>query len=325
MAKTKKTEQKELKNLLSAKRISALDYETSFFAFIFIIYAPYLGKKTDTKPKGLRMKNLAYLLEEITKGYKKLTADISTSYKKVKKQKNNKVRIMYIPDEKIKTVQKHINKILQMRLPKPVYLHTGYKKCKILNVVKEHKNSRNAVVLDIKNYYGSVPAERVFNFLTKTCQLNIDVAKSIFKFITYRNTIPIGILTSSLVSFWSCKDVFDEIYDYCVNSGYNMTLYADDIIISGDIKNPNKLISLVQKTISKAGLNLNHRKIRIYGKNKRIMNVHVNSKGRLSVDYKLRRSINYLKAKPILSEQEKLVLQGKLNYARQVMNIMREH
>lgn len=34
MAKTKKTEQKELKNLLSGKRISALDYETSFFAFI---------------------------------------------------------------------------------------------------------------------------------------------------------------------------------------------------------------------------------------------------------------------------------------------------
>ena len=48
------------------------------------------------------------------------------------------------------------------------------------------------------------------------------------------------------------------------------------------------------------------------------MNIHINSKGRLSVDYKLRRSINYLKAKPILSEQEKLVLQGKLNYARQI-------
>ncbi len=266
------------------------------------------------------MKNLAYLLEEITKGYKNLAADISTSYKQVKKRKNNKVRIMYIPDEKIKTVQKHINKILQIRLPKPVYLHTGYKKCKILNVVKEHKMSSLIIVLDIKNFYGSVPTERVFNFLTQICQLNIDVAKSIFKFITYRNTIPIGISTSSLVSFWACKDVFDEIYDYCVNSEYNMTLYADDIIISGDIKNPNKLISLVQKTISKAGLSLNHRKIRIYGKNKRIMNIHVNSKGKLSINYNLRRSISELKAKQKLSEQEKMILQGKLNYVRQVMN-----
>lgn len=281
---------------------------------------PLSLEKKDTKPKGLRMKNLAYLLEEITKGYKNLTADISTSYKQVKKRKNNKVRIMYIPDEKIKTVQKHINKILQMRLPKPVYLHTGYKKCKILNVVKEHKMASLIIVLDIKNFYGSVPTERVFNFLTQICQLNIDVAKSIFKFITYRNTIPIGISTSSLVSFWACKDVFDEIYNYCVNSGYNMTLYADDIIISGDIKNPNKLISLVQKTISKAGLSLNHRKIRIYGKNKRIMNVHVNAKGKLSINYNLRRSISELKAKQKLSEQENMILQGKLNYVRQVMN-----
>lgn len=285
-----------------------------------IRYAPLPWKKKDTKRKGLKMKNLAYLLEEITKGYKNLAADISTSYKQVKKRKNNKVRIMYIPDEKIKTVQKHINKILQIRLPKPVYLHTGYKKCKILNVVKEHKMSSLIIVLDIKNFYGSVPTERVFNFLTQICQLNIDVAKSIFKFITYRNTIPIGISTSSLVSFWACKDVFDEIYDYCVNSEYNMTLYADDIIISGDIKNPNKLISLVQKTISKAGLSLNHRKIRIYGKNKRIMNIHVNSKGKLSINYNLRRSISELKAKQKLSEQEKMILQGKLNYVRQVMN-----
>ena len=97
-----------------------------------------------------------------------------------------------------------------------------------------------------------------------------------------------------------------------------MTLYADDMVISGNIQNPVTVISTVQKELLKAGLKLNYRKIRIYGKRKRIMNIHINSKGRLSVDYKLRRSINYLKAKPILSEQEKLVLQGKLNYARQI-------
>ena len=264
------------------------------------------------------MQIFQYKLQGIAIMFENLTENIAIHYKSAIQKTQGKKRVFHKPDEELKTVQKMINKVFQLYLPRADYLYTGYKKCRVIDLINVHKNSRNAVVLDVKNFYGSVSKERVFKFLTDICQLNKNTAEIILKLITYKDTLPLGVPTSNIVSFWACKSVFDKIYNYCQDLGYNMTLYADDMVISGNIQNPVTVISTVQKELLKAGLKLNYRKIRIYGKRKRIMNIHINSKGRLSVDYKLRRSINYLKAKPILSEQEKLVLQGKLNYARQI-------
>ena len=90
--------------------------------------------------------------------------------------------------------------------------------------------------MDVKNFYGSVSKERVFKFLTDVCQLNKNTAEIILKLITYKDTLPLGVPTSNIVSFWACKSVFDKIYNYCQDLGYNMTLYADDMVISGNIK-----------------------------------------------------------------------------------------
>lgn len=263
------------------------------------------------------MKQLSSRLEAVAKGCINLTDNISSHYTPTVIRKNGKIRILHIPDEKMKKVQQNINKIFQSNLPKPAYIHMGYKNCKVLNVIKAHQNSRKIIVLDVKNFYGSVSTEKVFSFLTSVCGLNNDTASIILKLVTYKNVLPIGIPTSNIVSFWACKDVFDEIHDYCANLGYNMTLYADDIVISGDIKNPPQIISKVQKIISKAGFTLNYRKMKIYGKKKRIMNVHINPKGRLSISYALRRSINELKRKTTLTKSEELILRGKLQYSRQ--------
>ena len=106
--------------------------------------------------------------------------------------------------------------------------------------------------------------------------------------------------------------------NYCKDLGYNITIYADDIVISGNIINPPEVISNVQKTLQKAGLVLNYKKLRIYGSKKRIMNIHIDKNGKCSIDNRLRKSIVVLQNKKDLSPKEMQTLQGMLNYKKYI-------
>lgn len=254
----------------------------------------------------------------IARNYKSFTDKIALMYNKANIVKKGKIREIYIPNPQLKEIQRIINKIFQANLPKPTYLHTGYKKCRIINVLKCHKASRLAVILDIKDFYGSVKGERIFHFLQRTCNLNVEDTKTIFKLVTYNNRLPLGLPTSNIISFWSCKEIFDDIYNYCEKLGYKFTLYADDMVISGDIKDPVNVISRVQKTLKRADLSLNYKKIKIYGKKKRIMNVHISKNGKLSVDNKLNNAIHILQKRDDLNEYEQRSLHGMLKYKKYI-------
>lgn len=259
-------------------------------------------------------------LEKITRSLKAIIESTEKNYRQRIVKKQGKCRILHIPNEQIKDKQKEINYIFQQNLKKPIYLYTGYKKCKMLDVIDVHKKAKTLIVLDIQNFYANVKAERILNFFTQTCELETETAHFLFKIVTYNKKLPLGTPTSSLLSFWACKDVFDEIFSFCKSLGLQFTLYADDMVVSGDIKNPPAIISKVQKTLAKAGLKLNYQKMRIYGKRKRIMNIHIDQKGKLSIDNKLRNSIKDLQNKKSLSEREKLALKGKVAYKKYIEN-----
>lgn len=244
--------------------------------------------------------------------------EIQYSYSTRVLKRKGKVRFLTIPNKTLKTQQQVINNFLQQKFVRPEYLHTGYKKCSVKNVLNIHKKSKMCIVMDIKNYYKSIPANRIKNFYKHSCDFDDKAAEVLYKLTTYKDQIPLGIPTSNLLSFLVCKDVFDELYNYCKDLGYNITIYADDIVISGNILNPPEVISNVQKILQKAGLVLNYKKLRIYGAKKRIMNIHIDKNGKCSIDNKLRKSIVVLQNKKDLSPKEMQTLQGMLNYKKYI-------
>lgn len=198
------------------------------------------------------------------------------------------------PYKKLKSVQKRINHLLS-RIEIPVWVHGGIKKRSIQTNATTHKNSNIFLQIDIKKFYNNCSREKVFQFFYSKLSMSPDVAKIMTDLTTYQNQLVTGSPSSSYLSFLAYEEMFIKINDLVTEKGMIMTLYVDDITISGfeRIENLHLFIDQIDKILKKSGHQINNRKTSYLTANDHpiITGISISPSGKIKVPNSLRHNI----------------------------------
>jgi retron-type reverse transcriptase len=241
--------------------------------------------------------------------------------------KSGKSRLLAKPRYDLKKVQKQIEDILK-RIKCPDYLHSPKKDRSYISNAKVHTNANVVVTLDIQNYFSSTPSRRVYWFFHKKMQCSPDVASILAKLLTFKDHLPTGSPSSPLIAYFAYVDMWDEINEIVENANCKLSLYIDDVTISGQNVS-EKLIWEVKKKIYSNDLSVNKSKEKRYsGKQPRqVTGVILTSQGEIKLPnrqhlkmYKVRKLIkktNDPETKDNLTQK----LQGLESQAKQIKSL----
>ncbi len=88
-----------------------------------------------------------------------------------------------------------------------------------------------------------------------------DVAFAIAKLCTYRGHLPTGSCISGRLSYYAHKEIFDFLWIESVRRGLEITLYMDDLAVSGDL-GVREFTQLVKTAVRRIGLDYREQGLR---------------------------------------------------------------
>lgn len=156
------------------------------------------------------------------------------------------------PVAPLKRVQGKIAKMLA-RIKPPAFLFCPVKgRCYVGNAA-QHRGNRVVHCLDIKKFFPNTPRVRVIWFFQTIMRCRADVAGLLGDLCTFEGHLPTGSPLSPILAYYSYHDMWAEIAAFCTEKGYTLTVYVDDVTISG-VKVPAADVWQVRQMIHRTGL-----------------------------------------------------------------------
>lgn len=210
-------------------------------------------------------RKLAEILFVSTPGMRRL-ADCAAEYRCWDEaKKSGGTRRIEAPPESLKMVQRRISDQLQRVCPPP-YLMAPVKRRSYVHNAAVHVGARAFRLLDVEDFFPSCTDKRVFWFFSKTMQCAPDVAAMLARLTTLNGHLPQGSPCSPILAYFAYHDMWDEIYAIVSGAGCKLSIYADDITISGDVIYERDVWS-IKKVLHRAGHRYSQKKERsIIGK-----------------------------------------------------------
>lgn len=176
----------------------------------------------------------------------------------IPKKNGNGFRRVENPRRPLKLVQARIARVLA-RIAPPDFLFCPVKRRCYVSNAAAHRGNRVVHCLDIKAFYPSTPQRRVFWFFKKVMGCERDIAALLARIACYQGHLPTGSPLSPIMAYLSYFDLWHRIADFCRERGYTLTVYVDDVTISGP-RVPEHDVWEVRKMIRGAGLEYHKRK-----------------------------------------------------------------
>jgi RNA-directed DNA polymerase len=165
---------------------------------------------------------------------------------------NGGIRKIEEPKKRLQEIHGRVHSLLA-RVTLPAYVHSVKKGHSYVTNARQHLGQGELVKLDIERFYPSVRRASVSDFFERQMRCAKDVATLLARILTVDGHLPTGSRSSPILSYFVNKEMFDEIAIYAQTMGLVMTLYVDDICLSGAGAN-NATIRAVRNIISKHGL-----------------------------------------------------------------------
>lgn len=145
---------------------------------------------------------------------------------------NGKQRQLAVPIRKLRSVHErmkyHLNKIKQ-----PCYLYSPRKGRGQRDNASVHAANRHILKVDIRQFYPSTTQEDIFRWAYHTAGLTDDVAGLFAKLVAIDGKMPFGSPVSPILTSLVHRPMFDRVYRLCEDEGLTMSLWVDDLTISG--------------------------------------------------------------------------------------------
>ncbi len=120
------------------------------------------------------------------------------------------------------------------RVQRPDFLHSATRTRSYVTNAKAHVDTNGAVAtLDIENFFESTSFLHVKRFFRDELHCANDVARLLATLCTVDGHLPTGSGLSPLLSYFTHRSVFGAIDRLCRDAQVTMTLYVDDITLSG--------------------------------------------------------------------------------------------
>lgn len=119
------------------------------------------------------------------------------------------------------------------RVSRPDFLHSATRGRSITTNARAHAGRGSCVTTDMKDCYGSTTTQHVARFFERDLRLAPDLAWKIARICSVNGHLPTGSCLSPLLAYWAHRETFDYIAALCAYHGVVMTLYVDDLTLSG--------------------------------------------------------------------------------------------
>lgn len=277
-----------------------------------------MSKQTDSNS----FSSVAKFLKLLGTTKTKLNTAIQGGYRRYPIFKDNKVRWIEQPNDELKIIQQTLLRYLQDNLECPPYCMAGFKGQNNIKNALRHKNKREVITMDISHYFPSTKAEYIRQFFEETFEAQGEVLELLVKLTTYNDYLPTGAPTSSLLSCFAHKEIFDQIDKKMKEHKADMSTYIDDITISTNEHIGNWVISYINNLLHTHGLHLKKSKTRRYGyKSALVTGLYIGQDGTLSTPYKMNYSVIKELSKKAINEMSIKQLRkfiAKIAYIRQL-------
>ncbi len=175
---------------------------------------------------------------------------------------NKAGREIQYPQGELKRIHKRIATLLA-RIKAPSYL-TSTKGFSYIDNAKMHIGPVKLVKTDIAKFYPSTTFQMVYEMFIKLFKCAGDIADMLAKICCFNQRhIPTGSTLSGKIAFLSAKNMFDEIERLVILHNCILSIYVDDITVSGNKAN-GKLLWEVKKIIKKHGYSTKRQKSKLY-------------------------------------------------------------
>ncbi|PXF28683.1 reverse transcriptase [Pokkaliibacter plantistimulans] len=186
--------------------------------------------------------------------------------------KSNKRRTVYEPKFELKRLQKRINSRIFEKVEYPVYLHGGISdeinKRDYVENAKLHAKSNTLICLDIKDFYGSILLDHVFDVFKNFFHFPPDVSSLLTKLVTLNGNVPQGACTSSYLANLVFFNSEYNLVSRFRGRGVTYSRLLDDVTLSSNDKLSDtlvqKYIEEVSKLFAKYSLHIKNKKTRVH-------------------------------------------------------------
>lgn len=159
-----------------------------------------------------------------------------------------------IPVDPLKKLQTRIAKLLS-RIEPPSFLCSPVKGVSYVDNARRHVNNTAFWLLDIADYFPSCTADRVAWFFSTVMKCEPDVTAVLVDIVTDNGRLPQGSPCSPILAYFSNMKMWDDVAEAVANAGCTLSVYADDITLSGATV-PGALVWQVKQIIVKNGFRL---------------------------------------------------------------------
>jgi RNA-directed DNA polymerase len=165
---------------------------------------------------------------------------------------SGKVRWIEEPKARLQRIHGRVHQLLS-RVDLPQYVHSVRRGHSYITNARQHLGNGEMVKLDLEKFYVSVRSGAVAAFFEKQMRCAPDVAGLLARLLTYKGHLPTGSKSSPILSYFTHKALFDAIAGLAAERGLTMTLYVDDVVISGAGAHRG-LMAAIRQIISAHGL-----------------------------------------------------------------------
>lgn len=151
-----------------------------------------------------------------------------------KRKESGGTRRIEAPHDNLKIVQKRIADLLQ-RIETPEFLMSPKKGRSYVDNAATHLGAKAFRLLDIEDFFPSCTDRRVYWFFSQRMGCSPDVAALLTRLTTFNGRLPQGSPCSPILAYFAYEDMWARIDQIVAASGCALSIYADDITISGDV------------------------------------------------------------------------------------------
>lgn len=183
--------------------------------------------------------------------------DFETVYREreIETKKSNgkiKVRLTQEPRGSLRTVHERMKRLLS-RIEPPGFLFCPVKRRSYVDNAAAHAGASEIRTVDVKDYFTSTLRRRVFWFFNTVMQCEADVAAILAHLLTVNGHVATGSPVSPILCFYSFYDMWHEIAGLASANGCKVTVYMDDLTVSGAVV-PEWLMWEIRQRIHCRGL-----------------------------------------------------------------------
>tara|TARA_R100001369_G_scaffold92273_1_gene136525 strand:- start:848 stop:1693 length:846 start_codon:yes stop_codon:yes gene_type:complete len=228
-------------------------------------------------------KHLAYILKVDLKEIESILKDVDKYYRekiivktdkfgkpKLDKKGNPKQRIINPSINRLKVIQKRIQKNILLKLHMPDYAYGAVKGRDNVSNAKKHQGKKYKFTTDLKDFFPSITNKEVYEMFVGE-EFSHEVSSLLTKLTTYKGKIPQGAPTSSTLANLVFRKTGDILDVFSKENGLTFTSFVDDMTFSSP-KDFKELVPNILDIIT-ADFKISHKKTN-YSRNPNITGLH---------------------------------------------------